>query len=138
MKNLKIHPPSNFYAEADVKPSLTRASLSSHLNWYTTIEGETIFRSHLDWQTRYHVSKLRDLVSLSSFPRRTHEHNFYAGSLLGLNASFWLAVVILDLYALKNGFKLPLLEYLSEDPLVIANIKAFTRPGRVLCPGLPR
>jgi len=27
MKNLKIHPPSNFYAEADVKPSLTRASL---------------------------------------------------------------------------------------------------------------
>ena len=28
MKNLKIHPPSNFYAEADVKPSLTRASLN--------------------------------------------------------------------------------------------------------------
>ena len=28
MKNLKIHPPSNFYAETDVKPSLTRASLS--------------------------------------------------------------------------------------------------------------
>ena len=27
MKNLKIHPPSNFYAETDVKPSLTRASL---------------------------------------------------------------------------------------------------------------
>jgi len=27
MKNLKIHPPSNFYAVADVKPSLTRASL---------------------------------------------------------------------------------------------------------------
>jgi len=29
MKNLKIHPPSNFYAEADVKPSLTRASLEN-------------------------------------------------------------------------------------------------------------
>jgi len=31
MKNLKIHPPSNFYAETDVKPSLTRASLEPRL-----------------------------------------------------------------------------------------------------------
>jgi hypothetical protein len=35
MKNLKIHPPSNFYAEADVKPSLTRASLASNMDTST-------------------------------------------------------------------------------------------------------
>ena len=28
MKNLKIHPPSNFYADVDAKPSLIRASLA--------------------------------------------------------------------------------------------------------------
>jgi hypothetical protein len=44
MKNLKIHPPSNFYAEADVKPSLTRASLviSEHLKRIINTYGAAI------------------------------------------------------------------------------------------------
>ena len=34
MKNLKIHPPSNFYAEVAIKSSLIRASLALVENLY--------------------------------------------------------------------------------------------------------
>ena len=75
MKNLKIHPPSNFYAETDVKPSLTRASLKERTrNKIRFLEDQLVSLDHYLPETYEYLMQELDLQKRNFAEIEIEEH----------------------------------------------------------------